>query len=596
MFFGVFGMDSSVAQIYQLFDELKANPEYKEQIHEQLKKVVRRYSSTLFTDYENYFNNVNREVQSSAIAQELKDKFSRTIENLISEYKDGKTPLKYFINIEEIKDEEFKRFVEEHQDDTLKDLITNHNLENGQGFKSFIRKKNLKELVESFAMSYLCDGKVNSASLSDEELKTFLNIYRDFNKRTQVSQIPKMVNRTPGFDINQDSHITEIINMYYRSYKEFKRFDACTIEWDLAFQQALTSDKQIDLSEALISYQYLKGTGKKIRALSMVYPNACPDFDENITQDEFLEKFESYLYQLFTTCPDVDYLDFFNELAYEEGMHGTPRTPNENGIVLETGKSHPNPSIFERLFGQTYYIDLLKSARKVMEDIEKETGKKITTKLMYNDFGHENGEKSKNILRILKDIRTYEREHNKHLLDGVGVQCRLTSEVPTTSERRNENDKFTASPSLENIETFIEMARGLDPTVPLEVQITEMDCIKTTRKEIDKQTTIHIDESTAQHEQQRVYQEVFDIGTRQMDKGNISGFTLGDFNNSTSFQNSQINAERRCFGSPDSTAFDKSGKSQDWAKPMLDTMSQNITHHNEQMQYASTGLQVPSDK
>ena len=107
MFFGVFGMDSSVAQIYQLFDELKANPEYKEQIHEQLKKVVRRYSSTLFTDYENYFNNVNREIQSSAIAQELKDKFSRTIENLISEYKDGKTPLKYFINIEEIKDKNF---------------------------------------------------------------------------------------------------------------------------------------------------------------------------------------------------------------------------------------------------------------------------------------------------------------------------------------------------------------------------------------------------------------------------------------------------------------------------------------------------------
>ena len=564
MFFGVFGMDSSVAQIYQLFDELKANPEYKEQIHEQLKKVVRTYSSTIFTDFENHFNNLKKAMNEADISPELKAKFSSSIDGLIREY--------------------------HAVDSKIKELIEQHNAEDGKTLESFNKKKELKAELDKYAMSFLCDEKLNSSFLTEQEREIFLGVYRDFNKRTQVSQIPKMVNRTPDFDINDDACIDRIINMYSRSYKQFEKFDACTVEWDLAFQQALTSGQQIDLSEASMSYNYLVGKGKKIRALSMVYPNACPDFDENITKEQFLEIFEGYLHQLFRTCPDVDYLDFFNELAYDEGMHamfGEPkRQPNEYGIILETGKSHPNPSIFEKLFGQRYYIPLLESARKVMAEEERIQGRKIETKLMYNEFGHESGEKCKNILRILKDIRTYEREHNIHLLDGVGVQCRLTSDIPTIDESKKPEAIFSPNPSLENIETFIEMARGLDTTIPLEVQITEMDCIKVDKNQHGKLTP---DEN-----QERVYREIFDIGTRQMDKGNITGFTLGDFNDTTSFS-AQTARSKVESNDPSPTLYQEDGKVKPFAEGLVADMRSNVTHHNEQVHQANTGLQVPSD-
>lgn len=640
MFFGVFGMDSSVAKLFNLFDDY-VNPSITEQekidIHEQLKDVVRYYSSTMFTDFEGFFGRVDNYIQNSNIDLSLKMKFSGTINNLIVEYREGNLKLKDVVTEKDIeqmsnpqylmghfKSEEIKNNVifnlekeknnkqisltelsKTNSDLTIKDFMEKYKAENGNTYKSFKTKKQIKDIVDIYALNFLSSTE-QSASLTPEEKKIFLNLYSDFNKATQISQIPKMVNRMPGFDIKQDSHIDEIINMYFRAYKKLQKADACTIEWDASYEQGYQSDSSINLKEAKLSYDYLKKHGKVVRLLSQVYPNAHPEFIEysqfqnkSMTKEEKLQvartvmdNFETYLHELFKTCPEVDYIDFFNELAYDEGMHqGQKRSSFEiktlkgksAQITLETG-SNPRciddngekVSVFEYLFGKRYYIPFLLVAKKVITQ-ERKLGRAQNVKLMYNEFGHENAEKSKNILAIISDIVKYEQENNIQLLDGIGVQCRLNSNIPNESEKNNR--LFSSEASLENIETFIEVVNKLDRKVPLEVQITEMDCVKATR---NLATNEIIDEKTAQENQERVYQRISDIATEQMKKGNIQGFTLGDFNNATSFQNVVAHSHMLSENSaPNATTADYSGKEFDWAKLLIDELRTNIQLCNE---------------
>ena len=545
MLLGIFGMDSSVAQIYKLFDKLEDNLEQKQRIHEELVKVVRKYGTTLFSDFENYFKNLKNEINNLDIPEKLKTKFLSSTVALVKEYK--------------------------AENSKLNSLIEKYKSEDYQSLQSAQTKKSLKKEIEKFIVGFLCDKSKQFESLTKKEMDIFYSIVQDFNTKTNVSQIPKIIDRTPNFDLQNVEDIDKLLKVYHKSYLEFDKFDMSTIEWDLSFEHALRSGGKLDFSEAKISYDYLKSKGKKIRALSMVYPSACPNFSEDITKEEFTTLFSNYLHMLFRTCPDIDYLDFFNELVYDEGMHAmmgdAKRPPNEKGVVLETGQKGQNPSVFERLFGSRYYIDLLVIARKVMAEEEQIQGRKITTKLMYNEFGHENAEKSKSILKILKDIVDYEQQNNIQLLDGIGVQCRLRSDIPL--EGKN---------SLRTIQNFIETARGIDPTFPLEIQITECDVIQVNENADSK--------VLPEQRQETVYHTIFDMAMSLMDKGILSGFTLGDFNDTTSFSSQQEFA-KSISKNPSPTLYDEKGKIKPFAEPLLADLKKNIEYNNEQAKYAN---------
>ena len=79
-----------------------------------------------------------------------------------------------------------------------------------------------------------------------------------------------------------------------------------------------------------------------------------------------------------------------------------------------------------------------------------------------------------------------------------------------------------------------------------------------------------------------------------MDKGNISGFTLGDFNDTTSFS-AQTARSKVESNDPSPTLYQEDGKVKPFAEGLVADMRSNVTHHNEQVHQANTGLQVPSD-
>ena len=106
MLLGIFGMDSSVAQIYKLFDKLEDNLEQKQRIHEELVKVVRKYGTTLFSDFENYFKNLKNEINNLDIPEKLKTKFLSSTVALVKEYKAENSKLNSLI--EKYKSEDYQ--------------------------------------------------------------------------------------------------------------------------------------------------------------------------------------------------------------------------------------------------------------------------------------------------------------------------------------------------------------------------------------------------------------------------------------------------------------------------------------------------------
>lgn len=509
MFLGIFGIDSTVAKIYELFDKLedtKNEPieiraKKEQEIQAELMKRVRKYCTTLYTDFERHFKMFEKYITSnSQIPDEVKDKYKQVIQGLTHDYHNS----------------EIRKLIDKYRDF---DASTD---------ESFKLKNEASEEIRKYLMSYLSESFESS-----EDLKQFMGIYSDFNSRTWISQIPKYVNRNPDFKINNPEHIQSIIDLYHQSYKKFQKFDASTIEWDLSFEQAVRSGNEISLREAKISHDYLASKGKTIRALSAIYPAHSPKFESNITKEQFLEIFNEYLDTLADDCPYLDYFDFFNELAYDSGMHQMMDN-FEEGRLLE-------PSIYEELLGEDYYIQLIEMAREKFPN----------TKLIYNDFGHESKEKCERILKILDRIQEREKVTGKKLLDGVGVQCRLTSE----------------NQDLSSVDWFIQQASEKG----LEVQITEVDVIKVDKEKYMDKT----DTRTPEERQKAVYQRVIDIATKHKDS--ITGFTLGDFNDITSFSAQQQRA-KILSDDPSPTCYDKDGQIKPWAKEML------ITYKNEVIQ------------
>ena len=532
MFIGIFGMDSTVAKIYELFDKLedvKKEPietrtQKEQEIQAELMKKVRKYCSTLYTDFERHFQMFEKYIASnSQIPDEVKDKYTQVIQGLTQDYENSE----------------------------IEKLIERYRKFDASTEKSFKDKNEANEEIRKYMMSYL-----SKSFESDDDLKHFMGTYSDFNSRTWISQIPKYVNRIPDFNINNPEHIQSIIDLYHQSYEKFQKFDASTVEWDLSFEQAVRSGNIISLREAKISHDYLASKGKTIRALSAIYPAHSPKFGGNITKEQFLEIFNEYLDSLANNCPYLDYFDFFNELAYDSGMHQMMNN-FEAGRLLE-------PSIYEELLGEDYYIQLIEMARDKFPD----------TKLMYNDFGHESKEKCEKILKILDKIQEREKIKGKKLLDGVGVQCRLTSE----------------NQDLRSVDWFIQQAseRGL------EVQITEVDVIKVDKEKYMDKT----DTRTPEERQKAVYQGVIDIATKHKDS--ITGFTLGDFNDITSFSAQQQRA-KILSNDPSPTCYDKEGQIKPWAREILSTYknevvqqaSANVSQTN--VNQTSSSLQISSD-
>jgi hypothetical protein len=67
---------------------------------------------------------------------------------------------------------------------------------------------------------------------------------------------------------------------------------------------------------------------------------------------------------------------------------------------------------FEYL-GKDFYIDVLEIARENLPE---------GTKLFYNEYGEQHPEKRKAIIQVIENIKKYEQQTGKVLLDGIGLQ------------------------------------------------------------------------------------------------------------------------------------------------------------------------------
>lgn len=208
-------------------------------------------------------------------------------------------------------------------------------------------------------------------------------------------------------------------------------------------------------------YDYAMTHDKAIRGHTLVWHNHEPQalndyikdhYDGNIDEEEAKnpEKFKEkrkeltksflaeYMKDVGERYPNCYCWDVLNEIVPD--MHTTKPTSQER----EDGLRHSK--WFEYL-GKDFYIDVLEIAR---ENLPK------GTKLFYNEYGEQNPQKRQAIIQVIENIKKYEQQTGKVLLDGVGLQSHY--DLNMTEQQIDEIYKdFSA--------------------IGKEIQVTEMDVV-----------------------------------------------------------------------------------------------------------------------
>jgi endo-1,4-beta-xylanase len=174
-------------------------------------------------------------------------------------------------------------------------------------------------------------------------------------------------------------------------------------------------------------YNYAMTHGKAMRGHTLVWHNHQPQalddyiqdyYDGNMEDDksknpeEFKRKrkklTKSFLAEYMKTVgeryPNCYCWDVINEIVPD--VHTQKPSEQEKIDGLRHSKW------FEYL-GKDFYIDVLETAR---DNLPK------GTKLFYNEYGEQNEEKRKAIIQVIENIKKYEQENGKVLLDGIGLQ------------------------------------------------------------------------------------------------------------------------------------------------------------------------------
>lgn len=188
-------------------------------------------------------------------------------------------------------------------------------------------------------------------------------------------------------------------------------------------------------------YDYAMAQGKAMRGHTLVWHNHEPKALDDYIQDNYVgnieedmeknpEEFKNkrkeltksflaeYMKSVGERYPNCYCWDVLNEIVPD--MHTPKPTEQERNDGLRHSKW------FEYL-GKDFYIDVLEIARENLP-----TG----TKLFYNEYGEQNPEKRKAIIQVIENIKKYEQQTGKTLLDGIGLQSHY--DLNTTEQQIDE--------------------------------------------------------------------------------------------------------------------------------------------------------------
>lgn len=174
-------------------------------------------------------------------------------------------------------------------------------------------------------------------------------------------------------------------------------------------------------------YDYAMTHGKAMRGHTLVWHNHVPKALDYYIQDHYVGNLEEdieknpeeyrskrkeltksflteYMKNVGERYPKCYCWDVLNEIVPD--MHTSKPSEEEKLDGLRHSKW------FEYL-GKDFYLDVLEIARDNLPE---------GTKLFYNEYGEQNPEKRKAIIQVIENIKKYEQQTGKVLLDGIGLQ------------------------------------------------------------------------------------------------------------------------------------------------------------------------------
>ena len=181
-------------------------------------------------------------------------------------------------------------------------------------------------------------------------------------------------------------------------------------------------------------YDYAMSHGKAMRGHTLVWHKHTKGLDDYIQDQyegdleldkennptEFYEKRKEltkrflgeYMKAMGEHYPNCYCWDVLNEIVPEMEIVDPTNKHCPSDAERKDGLRHSK--WFEYL-GKDYYIEVLKLARENLPE---------GTKLFYNEFGEQHPEKRAAIIKVIENIKKYEKEHPEcgTLLDGIGLQ------------------------------------------------------------------------------------------------------------------------------------------------------------------------------
>lgn len=212
-------------------------------------------------------------------------------------------------------------------------------------------------------------------------------------------------------------------------------------------------------------YDYAISHGKAMRGHTLVWHNHQPKALDDYIQDHYNgnmeddktnnpEQFRSkrkeltksflteYMKNVGERYPNCYCWDVINEIVPD--VH----TPKPSEQERNDGLRHSK--WFEYL-GKDFYIDVLEIAKDNLPE---------GTKLFYNEYGEQNPEKRKAIIQVIENIKKYEQQTGKVLLDGIGLQSHY--DLNTTEQQIEDIYKDFSSTGKEIQVTEMDVAPGYD--------------------------------------------------------------------------------------------------------------------------------------
>ena len=220
-------------------------------------------------------------------------------------------------------------------------------------------------------------------------------------------------------------------------------------------------------------YEYAMSHGKAMRGHTLVWHNHEPQGLDEYIKDYYYDDFESdrennpveffnkrkeltksflaeYIQTVGERYPNCYCWDVLNEIVPQMEITDTN---NKDCPTEDERKGGLRHSKWFEYLGEDYYIEVLKLAREKLPE---------GTKLFYNEFGEQHPKKRVAMIKVIENIKQYEKEHPEcgTLIDGIGLQSHYN---------------LTMTPK--QIKQIYKDFGKISKKYGIEIQVTEMDVV-----------------------------------------------------------------------------------------------------------------------